>query len=196
MSQRKRTAQLSAQESELFKRMLSVLLSGKGSCLHTVSENGFTSSLINGPQHFAIERLLAEFAPSEEFADIVANAYLDRFIRRSHPLTCDTDALEYAQRIADTFPISKATAERLVRCIAAAGWYGRLENCARRYCNRAPTPTEIALLFENYMTSASHGTSTDEALAMYAMKYLSTQQAHRQLRLLAERNKRFLSDVY
>ncbi|MCR4333879.1 MAG: hypothetical protein NUV60_02600 [Patescibacteria group bacterium] len=184
-----------AKELELYRQVFAVLLSGEGSCLHTV-ENGFTYSLVNGPQHFAVGRLLAELKLPQEFADMAANEYLNRFQNTGHPMSRDTDAIEYVQRLAEQFPISRETAERLVGCMAEAGWYGRLEGCAHKYCGRAPTAEEVALLFKNYMEGASHGTSTDEALASYAKKYMSVRQAEEQLRLLEERNERFHSEIY
>lgn len=190
MIQAKRSKRPGQREHALFEKIFSALLSGEGSCLHTVQGNGFVSSLVDGPQHFALERLLRTFDLPRKFADRAVNAYLERFKRASHRI-CDTDALAYAQRIADQFPLSPKVAERLVGRMAEAGWYGRLEGCARRYCNRAPTPQEVAFLFKNYMGGASQRDSTDEALTAYAQKYMPRDQAREQLRQLAERNRRF-----
>lgn len=182
---------LGKREGLILSRILRVLLSGKGGCLHTVAGNGFASLLVDGPQHFAVERLIDHFGSSRVLADLAANAYLKRFNGSDPDPRRDYDALEYAQRIAERFPISKETAEHLIGCMAKAGWHGRLEAFARKYCKRDPKPEEVALLFKNYMEGASYSTSTDEVLKRYAQRYMSAAQAEKQLCLLEERNRRF-----
>ncbi|TSC62764.1 MAG: hypothetical protein G01um1014106_593 [Parcubacteria group bacterium Gr01-1014_106] len=182
---------LSKQKLAFITEILRVLLSGKGSCLHTVSGGGFVHLLVDGPQHFAVERLITHFGAGNGLADLAANAYLNRFKGSAPEPRRDLDALEYAYRIAERFPLKRETAERLVGCMAEAGWYGRLEGCARKYCARDPKPEEVALLFRSYMDGASYGSSTDEALAKYAQDYMPAAQAERQLQLLAKRNERF-----
>src|SRR3989344_2917936 len=87
-------------ERDFLKRVLTVLLGAKGSCLHAHTGNGFVSLCTDGPQHFAIEQLIEHFGSHEELADLATNAYLDRFEQRPRGLLRNTDALEYACRIA------------------------------------------------------------------------------------------------
>jgi len=176
-------------------QIITILMSGNGSCAHSVHD-GFTFVLTDGPQHFAVERLIREFGSRQELADLAVSAYLDRFEKKCHPLVCDRGALEYACRIAEQFPISNESAERLVHDIAQAGWYGRLEGFARKYCQRNPTPEEVALLFESYTHSGCYGTSTDETLMAYADKYMSPKQSAEYAKLLVERNKRLNGDLF
>jgi hypothetical protein len=197
MVQTVRSRKIGKRELELLKQIIVIMLSGKGSCVHSVSD-GFVYSLIDGPQHFAVERLIREFGSHQGLAALAVNEYLDRFQQGGAlPLIMsDFDALDYAYRIAEQFSIPNELGERLLHCIAEAGWYGRLENCARKYCNRTPTPEEVELLFKNYMSSASQSDSTDKKLAEYANKYMLAPQAQEQMRLLAERNDEFHSSLY
>lgn len=182
---------LSKQKLAFITEILRVLLSGKGSCLHTVSGGGFVHLLVDGPQHFAVERLITHFGAGNGLADLAANAYLNRFKGSAPEPRRDLDALEYALWIVEQSVVSGETAERLIGCMAEAGWHGRLESCARTFCKRDPKPDEVVLLFKSYMEGASYSTSTDEALAKYAQDYMPAERAERQLRLLEARNKRF-----
>ncbi|MDO8408049.1 MAG: hypothetical protein Q7S95_02325 [bacterium] len=159
-------------ERDFLKRVLTVLLSANGSCLHSCHD-GFINALVDGPQHFAVEQLIERFESREELANLAVNSYLDRFDKRPQGLLAERDALEYACRIANRFPVSRDVAERLVGCVARAGWYGRLEDLARRLCGRVPRAEEVILLFDSYAGGAVDSTSTEERLLAYAAKYLS-----------------------
>jgi len=183
------TDQTMLTESELMflKRVLVSLLSAKGSCLHSCHDS-FAHLLVDGPQHFAIEHLIKEFGAREELADLVISAYLDRFERSPRGLFSDTGALEYALRTASRFPISPVVAERLIGCIARAGWYGRLETCVRDFCKRDPAAEEIVALFDSYVSGATYSTTAEERLATYAQNYLPPAMARAQLDRVRKRN--------
>lgn len=181
---------LSESERIFLKRILSVLLSAKGSCLHSCADGTFVHLLMDGPQHFAIEQLITHFGLSEDCCDLVAAAYLDRFENGPRGTFAERDALEYAYRTAVRFRVSEKTAERLVGCIAKAGWYGRLEAAARTLCKRDPLPEEVGALFESYVAGASYGTSTEKRLAEYARRYMPPEAACAQIARIEARSQR------
>lgn len=174
------------QEFTFLKRVLVVLFSG----------GSFARPSEGAPQYFSVERLIAEFGSSQELADLAAQNYLDRFDKSHRAFFRDTDALGHAHRIAEQFPISKETAERLVGCMAKAGWHGRLEKCARKYCNRAPSSAEVVALYGDYLNGASYSDSHEKVLAAYAEKYMTPKDAEAQKALVAERNELAKLDIY
>ncbi|MDD4989641.1 MAG: hypothetical protein PHV42_04425 [Candidatus Pacebacteria bacterium] len=170
------------QQVILLKQILAVLLEGS-SCL---------GSSINGPQHIAVERIIARFDSKQGhgLANFAADKFLRRFKDSKSHLYTDSGALEYAERLAGLFSLSSEVKERLVRCVAEAGWYGRLEICARNYCGRVPSAAEVKLLFQEYLKSAGYSTSAEYVLAEYAKKYLSPDDAATQIALVQARRER------
>jgi hypothetical protein len=185
---------LTKREEAFLVRVLKILLSGERSCTHASTPNGFLHLLEDGPQHPAVERLLGEFR-RRELNDLALHSYLDRFERDTGMLIRDTGALEYASRVATRFPLSSEAAERFVLCVAKAGWYGRLEGFARELCKRSPTPQEVILLFDEYTSSATYSTETDQALTRYAQSYLPESDADTQIARLEARNKEYRESI-
>lgn len=178
------------------REVIECLLSGEGSCMHTGPDRrGFVYLLTNGPQHFAIERLFAHFKPSTELADLAVNAYLDRFERGPKRLLRETDAITYALRIAERASVSAAVAERVVSCVAQAGWHGRLEWAAQELCGRDPTPQEVVWLIDTYVNDlAVQSSNAVKVYGDYARKYLPPGQAAVQIERIKQHDEDFLRD--
>ena len=186
---------LTSSDKALLREVFAVLLSVKGSCIHT-RNNGFVYALEDGPQPVAIEQLIKHFGPNTELADLAAGAYLDRFESdKSSPLFRDSGSLDYAQHIAERFHLSAATNERLITNMARMGWYGRLDACAKRYLGRGLKPEEVILLVDSYVNdTGTKSTAGRKDLPDLLRKYVPRDEVERQLARIAQHDKEFHDD--
>lgn len=124
----------------------------------------------------AVGRILSEMKASPAVVDFAIGTCLKK-AKTAHFASVGGEAL-FAAGGYIAYDASAEIKNRVIREMARAGWYGRIEHLARQYLSRDLTAKEARLLVSAHINNiASLSTDTEEHLLVIARRCFSASEA-------------------